>query len=113
MIKTQVNHVVEYLSSTLILSYFFMHNIILVLIGIAFSLYLINSNSINRFIKSIDKSLFIQKDSIVLYEHDIEVKTEPIEAKTTKEYKELALVETIEELGFIPSLDENDEINAA
>ena len=34
-------------------------------------------------------------------------------AESTKEDKKLTLVETIEELGFIPSIDENDKNNVA
>ena len=113
MKKTKLNHAIEYLSSTLVLSYFFIHNIFLVLIGITFSLYLININFINRIIKSIYKNLVDIKESIELYTKDTEIETNPINKKTTKEDTKLTLVEAIEELGFIPSLDNNDETNVA
>jgi len=113
MKKTKLNHAIEYLSSTLILSYFFIHNIFLVLIGITFSLYLININFINRIIKSIYKNLVNKKESIELNANDTEIKTNPINKKSTKEDTKLTLVETIEELGFIPSLDNSDKNNVA
>ena len=113
MKKTKLNHILEFLSSTLVLSYFFVHNIFLVLIGITFSLYLININFINRIIKSINKNLLNKKESIDLNINDTETKTNPINKKSNKEDSKLTLVETIEELGFIPSLDKNDESNVA
>ena len=113
MKKTKLNHFIEYLSQTLVLSYFFIHNIFLVLIGITFSIYLININFINRIIKSIYKNLVNKKGSIELNEKDTEIETNPINKQSTKEDTKLTLVETIEELGFIPSLDNNDENNVA
>ena len=113
MKKNKLNHSIEYLSSTLVLSYFFIHNIFLVLVGIFFSLYLININFINRIIKSVYKNLVNKKESIELNAKDTEIETNPINKKSTKEDTKLTLVETIEELGFIPSLDNNDETNVA
>ena len=113
MNKKQINCVIEYISATLIFSYFFIHNIYLVLIGITFSLYLININLINRIIKSIYKNLVSKKESIELNAKDKEVETKPINKQSTKEDTKLTLVETIEELGFIPSLDNSDETNVA
>ena len=107
------NHVIEYLSPTLVLSYFLIHNISLVLIGITFSLYLININFINRVVKSIYKNLVNKKESLELNANETEIKTNPINKESTKEDTKLTLVETIEELGFIPSLDNSDETNVA
>ncbi|WP_413391357.1 hypothetical protein [Prochlorococcus marinus] len=111
MKKTKLNHAIEYLSSTLILSYFFIHNIFLVLIGITSSLYLININLINRIIKSIYKILVNKKESIEINAKDTEIETNPINKQSTKEDIKLTLVEAIEELGFIPSLDNSNETN--
>ena len=113
MKKTKLNHAIEYLSSILVLSYFFIHNIFLVLIGITFSLYLININFINRIIKSIYKNLVNKKESIELNERDTELEINPINKQSNKEDIKLTLVETIEELGFIPSIDNSDESNVA
>ena len=113
MKKTKLNHAIEYLSSTLVLSYFLIHNIFLVLIGITLSLYLMNINFINRIIKSIFKNIVNKKESIELNSKDKEIETKPINKKSTEEDTKLRLVETIEELGFIPSLDNNDETNVA
>ena len=101
MKKTKIIQALEYFSFTLVLSYFFIHNIYLVLIGIIFSLYLININFINK------------KVDIELNENDKRIKTNSINLKSTKEDTKLTLVETIEELGFIPSLEKNDESNVA
>ena len=113
MKKNKLNNVIEYLSSSLVLSYFFIHNIFLVLIGITFSLYLINIDFINKIIKSINKNLINDKESKELNVNDMEIKTFAINKESTKEDTKLTLVETIEELGFIPSLDKNDDSDAA
>ena len=113
MKKTKLNHAIEYLSSTLVLSYFFIHNIFLVLIGITFSLYLININFFHRIIKYTNKNLVNKQEYIALNVNDTEIKTNPINKKSNKDDIKLTLVETIEELGFIPSLDKNDESNVA
>ena len=113
MKKTKLNHAIEYLSTILVVSYFFIHNIFLVLIGITFSLYLMNINFINRIIKSSYKIIVSKKESIDLNEKDTEVETNPINKQSTKEETKLTLVQTIEELGFIPSLDNSDETNVA
>ena len=113
MKNTKFNHVIEYLSPTLVLSYFLIHNISLVLIGITFSLYLININSINRVVKSINKNLSNKKVLLNLNVNDREIKSNSINKKSSKEDANLTLVETIEELGFIPSLDKNDKSNVA
>ena len=113
MKETKINHAIEYLSLTLVLSYFFMQNIFLVLIGIICSLYLININFINGFIKSINKNIIYKQLDIELNKNDKDPKTNLIKIKSTKEDSNLTLVETIEELGFIPSLEKNDESNVA
>ncbi len=106
MLKNNINTLIEYLSLTLILSYFFVNNIFLVLIGITFSLYLININSINRLIRAIDKKLDIKKVYIELSKNNHMINSSPINIKSATEDTELTLVEKIEELGFIPSIDE-------
>ena len=103
----------EYLSAIFILSYFFIHNIFLVLIGIIFSLYLININLINKLIGSIDKNLLIEKYTIALNKSTKITESNPINIESKEEDTKLTLVETIEELGFIPSVDKNDEPDAA
>ena len=72
MKKIKINQVVEYLSPTLVFSYFFVHNIFLVLIGITFSLYLININLINNLTKSTNKKLVIKNESEDLNKSDKE-----------------------------------------
>ena len=113
MKKTKMNQVIEYLSPTFIFSYFFVHNIFLVLIGITFSLYLININMINNFKKSINKNLIIKKESKESNKNDKKINSNTINIKSTKEDKKLTLVEAIEEFGFIPSIDKKNSSNAA
>ena len=113
MKKIKINQVIEYLSPTLVFSYFFIHNIFLVLIGITFSLYSININVINNLKKSINKNLVIIKESKDLNKKDKEIHSNTINIKSTKEDKKLTLVEEIEEFGFIPSIDKKNNSNAA
>ena len=113
MKKIKVNRVIEYLSPTLVFSYFFIHNIFLVLIGITFSLYLININIINNLKKSISENLVIINESKDLNKKDKEINSNTINIKSTKEDNKLTLVEEIEEFGFIPSIDKKNNSNAA
>jgi hypothetical protein len=113
MKKIKINHSIEYLCPTLILSYFFIHNISLVLLGIFLSLYLININYIYIIIKSINKKLMIKKRTNGLNETDKVNKPYSLNIKSTKMNERLTLAEEVEELGFIPSINENDESTAA
>tara|TARA_B100000214_G_scaffold9436_1_gene6785 strand:- start:178 stop:519 length:342 start_codon:yes stop_codon:yes gene_type:complete len=113
MKRIKINQVIEYLSPTLVFSYFFIHNIFLVLIGITFSLYLININMIDNLKKSINKNLVLKNESKDLNKNVQEINYNAINIKSTKEVKSLTLVEEIEELGFIPSIDKKDDTNAA
>ena len=113
MKKIKINEVIEYLSPTLVFSYFFVHNIFLVLIGIIFSLYLININMFNNLKKSINKKLFIKNKSKDLNKNNKEINYNTIDIKSTREDKKLTLVEEIEEFGVIPSIDKKNNSNAA
>ena len=113
MKKTKITLTIEYLSSIFVLSYLFIHNIFLVLIGIIFSLYLINIDFINRIIVTFNKNSISTKVDTDLNTNNKEMKSYPINIKTKKEDPKLTLVETIEELGFIPSIEKNDESNVA
>tara|TARA_B100000945_G_C19938776_1_gene393019 strand:- start:126 stop:467 length:342 start_codon:yes stop_codon:yes gene_type:complete len=112
MKTSKINHLIEYLSMTLILSYFFIHKIFLVLIGIIVSSYLININFVNSIIKSINKNLINKKSTIELNQNDKLTRSNYNNIKSNKDDKKLTLVETIEELGFIPSLDKNQDSKA-
>ena len=113
MKKIEINRVVEYLSPILVFSYFFIHNIFLVFIGITLSFYLININMINNLKKSILKNLAVKNKSKDLNRNDKEVTSNTINIKSTKEDKKLTLVEEIEEFGFIPSIDKKNNSNVA
>ena len=105
MIKTRLDHVKEYLSLTLILSYFIVHNILLVQLGIFLSLYLININFINNLMRSIYENSIIKKDSRALNNNDNTGKSNSININLSKIDSSLTLVEKVEKLGFIPSID--------
>ena len=109
----KINQVIEYLSPIMVFSYFFIHNIFLVLIGITFSLYLININMINNLKKSIYKNLDVKNESKDLNKNEKKINSNTINIKSTKEDKKLTLVEEIEEFGFIPSIDKKNSSNAA
>ena len=109
----KINQVIEYLSPIMVFSYFFIHNIFLVLIGITFSLYLININMINNLTKSIYKNLAVKNESKDLNKNQKKINSNTINLKSTKEDKKLTLVEEIEEFGFIPSIDKKNNSNAA
>ena len=109
----KINQLIEYLSPIMVFSYFFIHNIFLVLIGITFSLYLINIDMINNLKKSIYKNLEVKNESKDLNKNEKKINSNTINLKSTKEDKKLTLVEEIEEFGFIPSIDKKNKSNAA
>ncbi|MBW3049836.1 hypothetical protein DNJ72_06720 [Prochlorococcus marinus XMU1403] len=113
MEKIKINKVIEYLAPTLVFSYFFIHNIFLVLIGMTFSFYLININMMNNLKKSIYKNLAVKNETEDFNKNEKKIISNTINIKSTKEDKKLTLVEEIEEFGFIPSIDKKKNSNAA
>ena len=99
-------YLLEYLSMILILSYFFIHSIYLVFIGIIISVYLINVKLVNKIINILiiklnkenpQKNYILNNKHIISNSNDLEL---------NENNSSLSLVETIEELGFIPSINE-------
>ena len=113
MKKTKINQTIEYLSPALIISFLFIHNIYLVMIGISFSLYILNLNTINKLIRSINKNLFSGKPTKKIYKNVDIKKSCSIDKEPKKNEKRLTLVEEIEVLGFIPSIKEDNNSNVA
>ena len=116
MKKNEINNLLEYLSLALIMSYIFVHNIFLVLLGIILSLFLINSSFINTIIDSNDKKLVSKKVSKELNESDKNIKDYKTKVNPEKDYSNdsnITLVEIIEEIGYIPSLDRTNNKKAA
>ena len=102
MNKNKIITVIEYLSPILILSYLFIHDIVLVFIGIVFSIYLININ----FINIIFTKLYLK------FNHNIqEIETDSIYKKSTNKDYDIKLVQIIDEIGFIPSINNNEIIH--
>ena len=90
--------VLEYLSLIMVLSFFLFHNIYIVIIGSILSFLAINNNSIY---KHIEFNMFknIEKQG----ENSINENRKEL----IKENSEPSLVEIIEEIGFIPSKEDN------
>tara|TARA_Y100001968_G_scaffold333060_1_gene393896 strand:+ start:1581 stop:1919 length:339 start_codon:yes stop_codon:yes gene_type:complete len=110
MKKEKTNHLLEYTSLTLILSYFFIHNIFIVFIGITISLYFININLITKLVKNTNKMISSDKesrDSDDKYNGKVVINTS-MQKKLANEDCKLTLVQTIEELGYIPSVNKNN-----
>ena len=110
--KIQTHHF-EYLSLLLVLSFLVIHNIYLVITGISLAIYILNKNIFNSFINNF---IFSHKNKIHKeydLEKDIPISLETSRAESNKENKLISLAELIEESGFIPSLDKEDNSNAA
>ena len=99
MTRNRTINVLEYISLFLVLSFFFIHNIYLVIFGLIFSIYELNRDLITNYIShyKVEKLLTDEKkqDTLILKEKK--------EIEASKEESVVSLVETIEELGFIPS----------
>ena len=113
MNKIKFENLGEAICLALILSYFLIHNIIIVVIGIILSIYLINTRNMKQLFasihyklndKGINNDLQNNKDSVVSITNHIDL---------YKNNSELSLVEIIENEGFIPSLKKKDDSNAA
>ena len=100
---------IEYSSISLVLSFFLLHNIYIVILGILLSTLSINKN---RLFKSLttDTSKKIDMDSIKDCDSE---RSESNIISISKVKSELTLVESIEELGYIPSKKDFEEENVA
>ncbi len=112
MKNNQIDHAIEYLSPIFIISYFFIHNILLVLLGITMSFYLLNINFIMRIIRYINRNTMIKDLSRYLNQNKKKEESDLINIKYSEKDSSITLVDTIEELGFIPSIDKIDDTNA-
>tara|TARA_B100000579_G_scaffold265892_1_gene219308 strand:- start:170 stop:379 length:210 start_codon:yes stop_codon:yes gene_type:complete len=68
---------------------------------------------INNLKKSINKNLIIIKESKESNKNYKELNRNTINIKSTEKDNKLTLVEEIEEYGFIPSIDKQNNTNAA
>ena len=68
---------------------------------------------INNLKKSIYKNLAVKNETEDFNKNEKKINSNTINIKSTKEDKKLTLVEEIEELGFIPSMDKSNENKAA
>ncbi len=103
------NNFLDYLCLAMVLSFFLIHKIILVQIGIIYALFSLNKVAIINKYKLIKRRLE-RKDELKI--------SKSLESKTMKKEFNISktrstLVETVEELGMIPSLENNDGIDAA
>ena len=113
MNKYKIENLLEYLSATLVISYFIIHSITLVIMGIVLSLFIINNNIIKIAIRNLYKKFHIEK---LTKEHNKNSKSITADFNKNKSNKVdyiLTLVEKVEELGYIPSADKYDDNNAA
>tara|TARA_B100000579_G_scaffold325694_1_gene275527 strand:+ start:162 stop:491 length:330 start_codon:yes stop_codon:yes gene_type:complete len=103
----KIENTIKYLSFTLVISYFIFHKIILVFLGILLSLSIINDNSRYLFIKSKENKQVNKK----IIEIDRSIRTKDSVSKSKNKIRKLSLVEQVEELGFIPSIENDEEQN--
>ena len=100
------SYLIEYLSLILVLSFFIIHNIYIEFIGIGLAILSINKSVII----SIFNPIILIKDKKIKSNQQKETSKN---LNTIKEKSILSLVETIEESGFIPSIDKDEDNNAA
>mgnify|MGYP001211388931 CR=1 FL=1 len=111
MKKIKTYNLAEFSSITLILSYFFIKNIFLVLFGIFISIYLINYIFINSFLVKASRFIANDENRKKGKSNTPEKESKYTILKLTDKDSNYKLVERIEELGFIPSLENDDDIN--
>ena len=109
MNKKNIDDKFEYLSLIIVLSFFIFHNIYLVFCGISLAVFMINKNIINNLFNFYIVKLSNEEKCKAV---DI-IKKETTNYNYQKDDNLISLVETIEESGFIPSIDKNDTNKAA
>ena len=113
MNKVKMKNLLELFCPTLILSYFFIHNILFVIIGILLSIYLINTDIVKKLSDYFDSNPFIEDLTINPKNNDVSMDSKSIDIDVVNQDSNLKLVDIIEESGFIPSVDKIKDINAA
>ena len=109
MNTTKNSKTIEYLSLVLVLSYFLIHNIYFVGIGIIVSQHIIIKNYINNISRIIKEKNTMSPKVKVLSKSSLKDKI-----NVSDQYNSiLTLVEKVEESGFIPSLDNDESKNIA
>ena len=109
-VHNRINYT-EHLSLLLVLSYFFFHNILMVISGIVLAIYMINISFINNHIFTNMNNLKRSDTKEFKIDPDIELNLK--RADSSNEGILISLVDVIEESGFIPSLEKDDFNNAA
>ena len=101
----------DYFSLLLVLSFIIFHNIYIVWAGILLSIYELNRNLVTNLFKNKINTRTIE-DKV---EDNKDMSREIKKKKETSLNKDtfISLVETIEEFGYIPSLDKDDNNKAA
>ena len=103
------NQIIEYLSLSLVLSFFLLHNIYIVILGIILSVLIINKTRLFKYLISKNN----KKTKIIsIRESELE-RSESIIISLSEVNSQLTLVESVEELGYIPSNRYCDEENIA
>ena len=113
MNKNEIKNLLEFICPVLVLSYFIIHSIFIVFIGILLSTYLINIPKIKKYSTFIHINRYNRYLSKNLRCNDVSVDSEPIIMNFSQHESNLKLVEIVEESGFIPSVDNNEDMNAA
>ena len=98
MTKALFKNFEDLISFLLVISYFFVHSIIFVIVGICLALYSINKNKLKDLLKS-NRKMLLTKENIINKKIDKEI----LKLKEKSEFSKLTLVEYVEESGFIPS----------
>ena len=106
--KITTINLVNYLSLVLVISFLFLHNIYLVLIGIIIALIMINTNYSTNFFR-VENLEIVEKEISIDREDNKESDSRDLNSINYK----LNLVQEIEELGYIPTINKNDRENVA
>ena len=100
---------IDALSLSLVLSFLLIHNIYIVLLGIILSVYSINKIHINKIIKVYNKKKKVKGKT----QHNTSMDAIESDALLIINNEDKSLVDQIEELGYIPSLEKREEDEAA
>ena len=94
--------IIDYLSLILVLSFLILHNIVLVISGILIAIYSTNKHKINSYIGT-QNIIYINRKSICINQKN-NIQDKSIDSEESLE----RLVQSVEELGFIPTSNITD-----
>ena len=111
MNSNKIDQIIEYLSLILVLSFFYFHNIKIVILGIILSICELNKDFISKITDQKENKKFTEEEEEATKDNIDNAKSKYLALEN--QVDKLTLVEAIEEFGFIPSIIDDENTDTA